>query len=206
MSRIVLLRRAIQASLNLGARKKIGAIVFERALINPLPAAGGQPGVVPCGIVTIFGSNIAPNVQGSLNSSFLEIGLPYAFSGVTVSFNNTPAPIFGVANQNGQQQVTVQAPCELAGQATTSVTIVAGGSTTVNGVQVLPVQPGIFEADLGTGRKVAILLRPDGSLVTATNPARRNALAHRSDGAAGGAVRGITGRRQSLHGAERAQT
>jgi len=143
------------------------------AATDVVNAASGQAGIVPCGIVTIYGSNIVPNLQGSASASFLEIGLPYAFQGVTVSINGIPAPIFGAANQNGQQQITVQAPCELTAPSTTSVTIVSGGTTTVSGIQVLAIQPGLFETDLGTGRKVAIVLRPDGSLVTAANPAKR---------------------------------
>ena len=123
--------------------------------------------------MTIFGTGIASTVQGVVRASFLEIGLPLTLSDVSVTFDATPAPIFNVANVNGQQQVTVQAPCQLAGQSTTSITIKSGGSTTVSGIQVLAVQPGVFESDLGTGRKVAILLRPDGSLVTAANPALR---------------------------------
>jgi uncharacterized protein (TIGR03437 family) len=147
-----------------------GPVFSSAGVVN---AASGAAGVVPCGIVTIFGSNIGVNIQGVVTSTFLPIGLPYSLSGVTVTFNGTPAPIFSIANVNGQQQVTVQAPCELAGQTSTSVTIVSGGSTTVSGISVFPTQPGIFEADLGTGRKVAILLRPDGSVVTGTNPAMR---------------------------------
>ncbi len=135
--------------------------------------ASGAAGVVPCGITTISGTNIVPTIQGTVNTSFLDVGLPYSFQGVTVSFNNTPAPIFSVSNINGVQRVTVQAPCELAGQATTSVTIVSGGSTSVQGVKVFAAQPGIFQTDVGSGQQVAIVLRPDGSLVTPTNPALR---------------------------------
>ena len=147
-----------------------GPVFNASGVVN---AASGAPGVVPCGIATIYGSNIAPNVQGIVSATFLPLGLPYSFSGVNVTFNGTPAPIFGVANVNGLQQVTVQAPCELAGQTSASVTIVSGGTTTVSGVPVYPAQPGVFESDLGTGRKVAIVLRPDGSLVTPSNPAMR---------------------------------
>jgi uncharacterized protein (TIGR03437 family) len=51
---------------------------------------------------------------------------------------------------------------------------VSGGSTNVSGVPVLRTQPGIFETDPGNGvRRYAALQRPDGSWVTAENPARR---------------------------------
>ena len=73
---------------------------------------------------------------------------------------------------NGQEQITVQAPCSLA-PGTTSVTIRNGGLTSISGVPVLRVQPGIFETSDSSGRRYAVLLRADGSYVTPTNAARR---------------------------------
>ena len=76
--------------------------------------------------------------------------------------------------QNGQEQITVQVPCNLASPGTVSVTIRGTASTTVTGVQVNRVQPGIFETSEGPGqRRYAVLLRADGSYVNSTNPARR---------------------------------
>ena len=145
-----------------------GPVFSAASVVN---YASGQAGAVPCGLVTITGSGIGPSsIQGLVYPSPLEfVGPPLTFFDVTVTFDGTPAPIFIL----GQQQITVQAPCELAGKSTTAVTIQSGGSTTVQGVQVLVAQPGIFEEILDTGRKVAIVLRPDGSTVSAANPARR---------------------------------
>ena len=39
--------------------------------------------------------------------------LPYNLAGVQVTFGGAQAPIYNVANSNGQQQVTVQVPCSV---------------------------------------------------------------------------------------------
>ena len=137
-------------------------------------AASGAPGVVPCGIANIFGSNFS-KVSGVISAVGLAGGpLPTSYQGVEVLFDSNLAPIYAVANQNGQEQITVQVPCNLASPGTVSVTIRGTASTTVTGVQVNRVQPGIFETSDGPGqRRYAVLLRPDGSYVTNANPARR---------------------------------
>ena len=48
-----------------------------------------------------------------------------------------------------------------------------GGLTSISGVPVQRVQPGIFETSDSNGRRYAVLLRADGSYVTPTTAARR---------------------------------
>ena len=52
---------------------------------------------------------------------------------------------------------------------------VNGGTTTISGVAVVALQPGIFETTFAStgSKKYAVLVRPDGSYVTPDNPARR---------------------------------
>lgn len=143
---------------------------------NIVNTASNQPGLVPCGIGTIFGTGIAPTLTGVLPANLLGFGgLPLILNGVEVSFNGIAAPILAVANQNRQESIVFQAPCSLVpGTQVTATVRVSGGSTSVSGISVLRAQPGIFETDPGNGvRRYAAVQRPDGSWVTAENPARR---------------------------------
>ncbi|HXI40683.1 MAG TPA: hypothetical protein VNH83_11920, partial [Bryobacteraceae bacterium] len=129
--------------------------------------------ISPGSVVTIYCSGIADNIQGVVQPSFFG-PLPYQIAGVTVTFGSTPAPIYDVANIDGSESVTVQVPLEAA-LGGDSVTIAAnGGSTTVNAT-ILEAAPGFFETgDVGSdGRRLAVVLRPDGSVVTADNPILR---------------------------------
>ena len=143
---------------------------------NIVNTASNQPGLVPCGIGTLFGTGIAPSLNGVLPASLLGIGgLPLILNGVELSFDGQAAPILAIANQNRQESIVFQTPCGLAeGRRVTATVRVSGGSTSVGNVLVSRVQPGIFETDPGNGaRRYAALQRPDGSWVTPENPARR---------------------------------
>ncbi len=131
------------------------------------------PGVSPGAIVSIFGTGIAPAVQGVVSPGIVAGQLPTSLAGVDVTFNGLQAPIFSVSNIAGTEQVTVQVPFDLPpGQANVTVRV-NGGSTTINNVPILSVQPGIFETADANGRKYAIATRPDGSFVSPANPARK---------------------------------
>ena len=159
----------LAASFNLTVRL-LGPVFTASNIVN---AASNASGVVPCGLLNIFGTNLVPGVQGTVLANFILGGpLPTLLRGVEVVFDTTSAPIYAVSNVNGQEQITVQAPCSLA-PGTTSVTIRNGGLTSISGVPVLRVQPGIFETSDSNGRRYAVLLRADGSYVTPTNAARR---------------------------------
>lgn len=143
---------------------------------NIVNTASNQPGLVPCGIGTLYGTGIAPTLNGVLPASLLGIGgLPLLLNGVELNFDGQAAPILAIANQNRQESIVFQAPCGLVpGSRVTATVRVSGGSTAVGNVLVSRVQPGIFETDPGNGaRRYAALQRPDGSWVTPENPARR---------------------------------
>jgi uncharacterized protein (TIGR03437 family) len=138
-----------------------------------------QPGVSPCGLATIFGSNIAIGVNGVVNTNFLGIGgLPLSYNNVEVLFGGLQAPILAVANQGGTESLVVQVPCELASPGRTSVVIrIPGAQNQVDNVQVFRAAPGLFETPGTAGqRSYAAIVRPDGSYVTPTNPARRGEI------------------------------
>jgi uncharacterized protein (TIGR03437 family) len=129
--------------------------------------------ISPCGIATIIAPGLAPGIQGVVTSGNVFGPLPYLLASDAVSFNGTSAPIFNVANVNGQQQITVQVPCEVVPAAAVPVTVnVGSGSSTVN-VPVLAASPGIFQTTMSDGVSRAVIVRPDGSFVSLANPARR---------------------------------
>jgi uncharacterized protein (TIGR03437 family) len=130
------------------------------------------PGVVPGSIVSIIGAGLAPGVQGIVTPRSLVGQLPTTLSGVTVTFNGVQAPIFSVSNVNGQEQVTVQVPYEIAPPSAQVVVNVSGGSSTLT-VPVQALQPGIFETIDSNNRRYAVATRPDGSFVSPSNPARK---------------------------------
>lgn len=142
-----------------------------------LNGASRQPGVVPGGITTIVGAGLATGLQGCIGSGTITGPLPTRLGGVEVLFGVTAAPIYSVCNVGGQEQVTVQAPFELAAGGSVFVTVkVDSGQTTVSGIPVLAALPGIFETTLADGTRYVVAVRPDGTLVTPSNPARRGEL------------------------------
>ncbi len=130
--------------------------------------------ISPCSIATIIAPGLAPGIQGVVTPGSLFGPLPYLLASDAVSFNGTSAPIFNVANVSGQQQITVQVPCEVAPAASVPVTVTVGSAppATVN-VPVLAASPGIFQTTMSDGVLRAVIVRPDGSFVSLANPARR---------------------------------
>jgi uncharacterized protein (TIGR03437 family) len=130
-------------------------------------AASFQPGLTPGGIVTIFGTNLG----AAPGQTLIAPGSPWPqqLGSTVVTINGVPAPIYYVLNQNGSEQLSVQAPWSLAGTtaATVTVTTSAGISSPVT-VPVVASQPGIFLLDASSSGAVHA---STGAIVTASNPA-----------------------------------
>jgi uncharacterized protein (TIGR03437 family) len=143
--------------------------------------ASFQPGIAPGGIALVSGNGIAPNVDGIVTAFSIVGPLPTTLAGVSITFNGTPAPIYYISNTGMQQTVAIQVPFEVQpGTATVEVSVspcqsgtanceAVVASTTVN-TQVQQVAPGVFFS--GT-QNLAVVVRSDGSYVSATNPAQR---------------------------------
>jgi uncharacterized protein (TIGR03437 family) len=130
-------------------------------------------GISPGGIATIRGVGILPGVTGLVSAANSAGQLPTSFSGVTISFNGTAAPIYYVDDTNGLDQVTVQVPWEVAPGSAVNLTVsVANEGSASVPVPVKPLAPGVFTASYG-GNTYAVAVRPDGSQVSPTNPAKR---------------------------------
>lgn len=129
-------------------------------------------GISPGSIVTINGTGIAPGVQGVVTPSSIIGPLPTNLAGVDVLFNGISVPIFSVANLSGKESVTIQVPFELPpGTATVVINTPSNGSATINNVPIAQYSPGLFETVVN-GQTLGVAVRPDGSYVTPSNPAR----------------------------------
>ena len=135
--------------------------------------------ISPCSIATVIAAGLAPNLSGVALSNSLGVGpLNYTVATDSVTVAGAQAPIYNVANVNGQQQITFQVPCSVAAGTNVPVTVnVGGGSATVN-VTILPASPGVFGtsssvnvAPLGS-LPIAVIAKRDGTFVTPQNPAR----------------------------------
>jgi len=149
--------------------------------VSFLNGADFQPGSIsPCSIATIVAPGLAPGVQGVVSSNLLGIPyLNYTVANDTVFVGGTQAPIYYVANQNNQQSLTFQVPCSVTPGASVPVTVnVSGGTATLN-VVVKPASPGVFVSQTLVpvqnfgNLPLAIVVKPDGSIVTPQNPARK---------------------------------
>jgi len=128
--------------------------------------------MTPCGFVTVAGSGVASGVQGVVTAFSFFGAYPYSLAGISITVNDIPVPIQAVANDPFGERVNFQAPCELTGSSATVVVSVSGATTTVTGVPVFAVQPGIFTYT-GPNNKVygGVIREVDGTYVTAANPA-----------------------------------
>ena len=130
--------------------------------------------LAPCSIGTIFAAGLAPGLQGvALGPAF---PLLYQLAQVSVSFNNSQAPLFNVANIGGQQQVAFQVPCDVSPADSVPATVTVNGAATTVNVTVRSTAPGIFQYAMSDGVWRAVLLRPDGSVVSLENKAQRGEL------------------------------
>ena len=146
-------------------------------IINSLDffnAASGERGaVVPGGLYTVVGQGLAPDLRGCVTANTVLGQWPTRLNGIEMQFGSTLAPILNVCNLNNRQSVTFQAPFDLAPGGVAAVTVRVGtGSSVINSVQVLDLQPGVFETVDGQNRNYAVAIRPNGSYVTPENPAR----------------------------------
>jgi uncharacterized protein (TIGR03437 family) len=138
--------------------------------------AGFQPNfIAPCSVATITGTGLATGLQGVVTPGNLIGPLPVQIANVQVRFGNTLAPIYNVANINGQESVTVQVPCDVT-PGSAQVTITVGGGSNTFTTQVQAVAPGIFQVAMSDNVRRGVLVKPDGSFVSLENPARRGEI------------------------------
>jgi uncharacterized protein (TIGR03437 family) len=121
--------------------------------------------------------SVMPNLFGPLPTQVAGVSVTFATNtDPTAASPNPNAPIFNVSNYNGQESVSVQVPLEASVGQNVPVTITAGGASASVSATILEASPGIFDTgDVNpeTGRRAAVVLRPDGSVVSPANPIQR---------------------------------
>lgn len=155
------------------------SLTFTFSTVGRLPVAtvsgfvngaSFRQGWVPGSLGSIFGTGLMEGITGVVAAD--RAPFPTTLRGVRVTVGGIDAPLISLVNQAGQEQINLQVPTGIPGSGTVTVVIENNGSrTTVAGVVVLPVMPGIFEFDQG-GTKYAAALHADFSVVTLLNPAR----------------------------------
>jgi uncharacterized protein (TIGR03437 family) len=156
------------------------AVSFTLTVLLPGPAnvtfvsgASFQAGISVGSIALVTGSSIAATVQGLVTGYTILGPLPTSLVGVSITFNGVAAPIYYVQNSGQQQTVAVQVPFETQpGSATVVINAAGGGSGTFN-VQIQPLAPAVFTSG---NQALAVVVRSDGSYVSAGNPAQRGEI------------------------------
>jgi uncharacterized protein (TIGR03437 family) len=122
-------------------------------------------------MVTIFGSTMGPSELVPLRLTE-DRRLASTLAETRVLFNDMPAPLVHVSDK----QITAIVPYAVAGRSSVDVQVEYRGvrSEAVT-MPVLPSRPGIFTLD-GTGQGQGAILNEDGSLNSASNPARRGSV------------------------------
>ena len=123
----------------------------------------------PCGLGQMIAGSLG---VANLTPTYLGLGLLQ--SPVSISFNGTPAPVLSIGtNAQGQQYVLFQVPCSVTPANGVPVTVAINGSSSNVNLNVTAAAPGIFRTQAAGNQAIAVMVRPDGSYVSLTNPARR---------------------------------
>jgi uncharacterized protein (TIGR03437 family) len=126
----------------------------------------------PCSVATIQASGLAPNLNGVAVGTAIVGPLPYTLAGDSLTVGGSQAPIYSVSHLGNVEQLSFQVPCDVTPGSSVPVTVnVSGGTNTVN-IAILPGSPGIFQTTMSDNVNRAVLVRPDGTFVSLTNPAR----------------------------------
>jgi uncharacterized protein (TIGR03437 family) len=137
-------------------------------ILGVINAASGAIGKVSPGMaISIFGTTLGPTTGVSFAAPPSEGTVATTLSATEVLFDGTPVPILFTLSG----QVNALAPFELAGKASTVLTVVYNGVTSAP--MTLPVvasEPGLFTAS-GTGTGEGAILNQDSSVNGTTNPA-----------------------------------
>ena len=138
----------ILAILSLGVAAYAQPAVAAGGVLNGASFEKGQA-VAPGSLVSIFGTNLA-----ATTASASTVPLSTTLGGVSVTFNNIPAPLIFVSHSaaNGDQ-INAQVPYELAGSSSAQVVVTNGTPSAPAAVSLVSAAPGIFQ--LGGGQAVA---------------------------------------------------
>jgi len=160
-----------------GARLKAESVSVPVTLIivssNPainaggvVNAASGGPTVVPGGVASIFGANVAGGTQLASGTP-----LPTSLGGVQVTVNGIPAPIFFVS----AFQINFQIPFDVLTNGSLTIVVIRDGvASSGEEVAVAEFAPGVFVVpQTSPNQALPIIQRfPDFSTISPANPAK----------------------------------
>jgi uncharacterized protein (TIGR03437 family) len=139
------------------------------AVVN---AASFAPGISPGSAATVFAAGVLDD-EGIVAADRLP--LPPSLSGVSVTVDGITAPLFAVANQNGQEQVNFQAPFAIAGRQTANVVVTRSDKASAPvSVVVMELQPGIY----ASGGQAVVVHNADNTLATPDRPLKPGEYAY----------------------------
>jgi uncharacterized protein (TIGR03437 family) len=150
--------QAASGSLFLAKIANVGPAIGLAAVTG---AAGYAAVVAPGEIASLFGTAFA-----AIPATALEHSLPTQLSGVSVTVNGVPAPLFYAA----PFQVNFQIPFETAPGAA-QIQVTSGAGTAMLSVPVAQAAPGIFTLNASGSGAGAIEHGVTGQLVSSANPA-----------------------------------
>ena len=137
--------------------------INPQGIVNAASFAPVGAPVSPGEFLSIFGAGFATTTTIAPGAPF-----PTTLGGVQVLVNNTPAPIYFVS----AGQISCLVPFGVTGTTASFVVTTGGRSTNAVDLPLAKTSPGIFTVpSAGTGP--GAILKPDFSLVSATNPAKR---------------------------------
>jgi uncharacterized protein (TIGR03437 family) len=143
--------------------------IFPGCVVNAASYVGG--GVAVGEIVTIFGSAMGPSELVPLRLTE-DRRLAATLAETRVLFDGVPAPLVHVSDK----QVTAIVPYAVAGRSSVDLQVeYRGVRSEVVTMPVLLSRPGIFTLD-STGQGQGAILNEDGSVNSASNPARRGSI------------------------------
>lgn len=131
------------------------------AVVN---AASFAAGISPGSAATVFAAGVLDD-PGIVAAD--RIPLTASLNGVSVSVDGIAAPLYAVANQDGQEQVNFQVPFAIAGRQTASVVVARSGQASAPvSVPVMELQPAVY----ASGGAAVAVHNADNSLVTSSRP------------------------------------
>jgi len=136
------------------------------AVVN---AASYQPGASAGALATLFGTNLSPAV------GIESPGGATSYKGVSVTVGGRLAPLFAIANVNGQEQINFQVPTNVSTSGGAEpVQVNNNGSLGALNLAIAAIQPGVFEyVPSGSSTSYGVIVNQDGSTMGPSNPAPR---------------------------------
>ncbi len=134
-----------------------------------------RPGIGPGSLMVLQGMGIATSVNGLVTPPPLSLAYPTELAGLKVEFVNPDgtrylAPILYVQHEGNTELAVLQVPLELTPGSVSADITVNGGTTTVDGILVVPYAPG-FLLNYTGNTAYALALHANGSLITTASPA-----------------------------------